>query len=448
MSRLALGIVVLWMACLAAPAKAHFLFVRITPAAEGGRGAEVYFSELAAAGDPRYIDKVAGSKFWLQTATAPFRPLEMQKLSDRLRGHVPTNGTLMVAGQLDYGVLSRPTPFLLRHYSKAVAGKPEELNRMAAKGTALEVVPTFESDRVLLTALLGGKPVPNATFTWVDSDLAGDELKADADGRATFMPPAAGIFSIYTVHVDPRAGQHGNSKYTEVREFATLSFNWPLAPAGADSEAVRLFEDAIAARAVWKDFPGFTAKIDGAVEDRPFKGTVAVAADGSVKFELQDEVLNGWVQDQLESITMHRAASQRPATDRAKPVLRFADDHPDHPLGRLLVFEGGQFASSYRVKDGQIATVNRLLDGKNMTITVLDTFKNPEGLSLPHCYTVQYWDEPTGALERTETAQDLWVRLGQWDLPKEHTVTTSTQNGFSVRSMKLSDHQLWERKPN
>jgi hypothetical protein len=309
-------------------------------------------------------------------------------------------------------------------------------------------VATFENDRVLLTALLAGKPVPSATFTWVDSDLAGDELKADADGRATFTPPGPGVFSIYTAHVDHTPGQHASAKYTEVREFATLSFNWPLAAAGADPEAVKLFEDAIATRAVWKDFPGFSAKIGGDVEDRPFEGTVAVAADGSVKLELQDDVLAGWVRDQLESITMHRAANERPATDRAKPVLRFADDHPDHPLGRLLVFDGGQFASSYRIKNGQIATVNRLLDGKNMTITVLDTSKNSEGLTLPHCYTVQYWDEPTGTLERTETAHDLWVRVGQWDLPKEHTVTTSSQNGFSVRSMKLSDHQLRDRKSN
>jgi len=448
MPRIALGIALLSLVSVAAPAKAHFVFVRITAAAEGGRGAEVYFSEFAAAGDPRYIDKMATGRYWLQTATTPFRPLDMQKLSDRLRGHVPTNGTLMIAGQLDYGVLTRPTPFLLRHYSKAVAGKPEELNRMAAKGTTLEVVATFENDRVLLTALLGGKPVPNAKFTWVDSDLSGDELKADALGRATFTPPGPGIFSIYTGHVDPTPGQHADAKYTEIREFATLSFQWPLSPTEPEPEAVKLFEDAIAKRAVWKDFPGFTAKIAGDVEDRPFAGTVAVAADGGVKLELEDDVLASWVQDQLESITMHRAASGRSGADRAKPVLRFADDHTEHPLGRLLVFEGGQFASSYRIKDGQIATVNRQLDGKNMTITVLDNVKNTEGFSLPHCYTVQYWDEPTGVLERTETAQDLWVRVGQWDLPKEHTVTTSSQNGYSVRSMKLSDHQLGERKTN
>ena len=434
-------LVVSWQGSLA---RAHFLFVRICPPAEGGRAAEVYFSEMAAAGDPRFIAKVATAKFWIQTKPGDFRPLEMRALSDRLRAHVPISGSLMVAGEWDYGVLTRPgqTPFLLRHYSKGVAGPSEEVNRLRPKGTPLEVLASFEPDRVVVTALLDGKPLPNATFSTVDTNLAGDELKADADGRATFAPDSPGIYSIYTQHVDRTAGAHNGTAYKEIRRFATLSFTWPLAPRGADPEAVKLFEDAIAARAVWEDFSGFTAKTDGGIEDRPFDGTVSVTADGSVNLKIQEGAAKEWVQEQLESITMHRAASQTPLADRAKPVLRFADDHDDHPLGRLLTFEGGSFASSYRVNGRQITTVNRLLDGKNMTITVLNNEKNAEGLYLPHCYTVQYWDEPSGKFERTETVQDAWTRIGSWDLPSRHTVTTSSAGGFSVRSFQLHDHRV------
>jgi hypothetical protein len=82
-------------------AQAHFLFVRICPPAEGGRVAEVYFSEYATAGDPRFIDKVASAEFFVQTTPGEFRPLPLRKLSDRLRAHVPVDGTLMVAGRLD-----------------------------------------------------------------------------------------------------------------------------------------------------------------------------------------------------------------------------------------------------------------------------------------------------------------------------------------------------------
>ncbi len=123
-------------------------------------------------------------------------------------------------------------------------------------------------------------------------------------------------------------------------------------------------------------------------------------------------------------------------------MLRFADDHVDHPLGRLLVFEGGEFATSYRVKDRQITSVNRLLDGKNMTITVLENQQNAEGRYLPRNYLVQYWDEATGNLQRAESVQDRWTRVDRWDLPSEHVVTVSTSDGFKVRAMRLSDFRI------
>jgi hypothetical protein len=135
---------------------------------------------------------------------------------------------------------------------------------------------------------------------------------------------------------------------------------------------------------------------------------------------------------------MHRLADKSTGA-RPKPVLRFADDQDDHPLGRLLTFEGGQFASSYRVKDHQITVVNRHIGRRNMTITVLENERNREGKFLPRHYLVHYWDASTGALSRVETVQDRWTRLGAWDLPTEHTVTTSSETGLSVRTVRLTD---------
>jgi hypothetical protein len=433
-----------WLIVFAGRAQAHFLFVRILPPAEGGRAAELYFSEYAAAGDPRYIDKVAPAKLFVQTTPGDFRPLEVQKLSDRLRAHLPLEGTLMVAGELDYGVLTRPmlAPFLLRHYSKAVAGKPEDVNRLQAKGSPLEIVARFDADAVVLTALLNGKPVPSAKFTTVDSDLTSEELAGDASGQVRFVPGAPGVWSVYIQHLDATPGEHKGESYKEVRQFATLSFSWPLARSDADDEAVGLFEGALAARAAWHDFPGFTAEIAADLNDRPFTGTAKVAADGSVALDLGEDPVPEWLQQQLESITMHRAASQTPSAERPKPVIRFADEHTDHPLGRLLAFEGGHFATSYRVRDKQITSVNRFLDGQDMTITTLANERNADGQFLPRSYLVQYWDDASGKLVRTESVQDTWVRVGRWDLPQQHTVTGAGETGFTVRTFVLSKHKL------
>ena len=70
---------------LATQAHAHFLFVRIGAPAEAGRFAEVFFSEQAEAGDPKFVAKIAHTKLWVQTRPGEFRELTVQQASDRLR---------------------------------------------------------------------------------------------------------------------------------------------------------------------------------------------------------------------------------------------------------------------------------------------------------------------------------------------------------------------------
>jgi hypothetical protein len=437
-------------------ARAHFLFIRIDPMAEGGRWAEVYFSDQAEAGDPKFVDKIASTQLWVQTASDPgqYRPLVVHKAVDRLRAALPSTGSLAVVGACEYGVLARPKqpPFLLRHYPKAIVGRPEELNRLTARSESpLEIQATIEGTTLRLVALQEGRPIPAAVFHAVDADLTESTFQAGPDGQAAWTPPDAGRYSVYTDVTTRQAGSAGGKAYEEVRTFATLAFAWPLVrPATeADPEAVALFEDALAGRAAWgDDFPGFAAHLTGTVDRRPFTGSLTVRDDGTVQVETDDPVARPWLQDQLESIVMHRLASSRDdgSQEKTRPVLRFADDQDDHPLGRLLTFVGGHFASSYRVKDHQITVVNRHMGRRNMTITVLDNARNPEGRFLPQSYLVQYWDATSGALDHVESVQERWQRFQSWDLPTTHTVTDASSTGFSVKSVTLSEHRLLEVK--
>ncbi|MFO0950192.1 MAG: DUF3386 family protein [Isosphaeraceae bacterium] len=449
-----------WLAaagCLAVQgeARAHFLFVRVNPMAEGGRSAEVFFSEQAEAGDPTFVEKIAGTELYVQTAARPgtFEPLAVAKANDRLRAVVPAGGSLGVVGVCNYGVLARPgqTPFLLRYYPKALAGKPDELNtlkRMDApvpsgkNPVLLEVMAAFEAGRVRFTALREGKPVPGLKFTTVDSDLSNTETTAGPDGVASWTPPKPGRYSVYVRETLKTPGEHNGKHYDEIREFATLAFTWPVDRTDSDPEAVSLFEQAVAKRAVWSDFNGFRAEVAGELDGRAYSGKVTVSADGTVKAEVDDASAKAWVEDQLASMTMHRLpeAGRDSSKEKTRPVLRFADGQEDHPLGRLLTFQGGRFASSYRVRDGEITVVNRHIGTQNMSITVLDNTPNAEGKSLPHSYLVQYWDAKTGRLNRVETFQQRWTRVGKLDLPTSHLVTAAGDSGLSVRSLTLSGH--------
>ncbi len=438
--RLGLWLFVVLLAC-GQESHAHFLFIRINPAAEAGRSAEVYFSEQAEAGDPKFVDKIAGTKLWLQTTPGSFEPLTVQKGSDRLRAAIPASGSLSVVGVCEYGVLARPnqTPFLLRHYPKAIAGKPEELARLKPRSeTPLEIVATVEGEGLRFVVLQDGKPLPKAVLHTVDSDLSGSELTTGADGAVNWNPSSPGRYSVYTQAVLNKEGEFGGKAYKEIREFATIAFRWPLENAKGDAEAIRLFEDAVSARVQWKDFPGFSARLEGDVDGRSFSGNAVFKGDGSVTVQVDDPVARPWLEDQLGSLAMHRMAD----SPDSRPVLHFADDETDHPLGRLLTFEGGRFASSYRVKDQQIMVVNRQMGKKAMTITVLDNERNRDGQFLPRSYVVHYWDAATGRLERAETTQERWHRVDSWDLPTLHITTAASDAGLSIRSVRLSDHKL------
>lgn len=426
----------------ASEARAHFLFVRVGPFAESGRTAEVFFSERADAGDPKFVGKIAGTRLWAQEEPGEFRPLDVREGADRLRAHVPGSGAVGVVGVCEYGVLARPgeTPFLLRYYPKALAGTPEGLNRLEARpGAPLEIVARFEGERVRLSALVDGKPRPGVTFHVVDADLVEDTVEVNSDGEATWAPEAPGSYSIYFRHDTGEAGSVDGRQYDEIRSFATLAIDWPLVREGADDEAVALFRDALEARAVWgDDFPGFAAEVRGSLEGRSFSGRVTVDDAGNVAVEGLGSSAGDWVTDRLRSIAMHRLGG-----GDEEPVLRFADPADDrHPLGRLLAFEGGRFASSYRIRDRQIRVVNRHVGDDNLTITTLDNVPDAEGRFLPRSYVVQYWDDASGALRRVETVRERWERVGGFDLPAEQTATIATGGAFSVRHLELSGHRL------
>jgi hypothetical protein len=438
-----LSLVILTLFCRSA--EAHFLFIRIGEPAEAGRTVEVFFSERAQAGDPRFIEKTAGTTLTLQAVPGKFQPLAVRKCADRLRAYLPAEGAVSVTGFLEYGVLKREVPFLLRYYPKAIAGDPRELAALRPRHDApLEIDASIEADRVTLSLLRNGKPVPDTVFTTVDDDLVNEEIKADHVGKAVWKPTSHGFYCVYAKSVVKSPGELKGVAYSEIREFATIAFRWPLHRTDADPEAVALFQKALAARATWDQFPGFSADVSGSVDGREFSGKAQVDASGDVTLKLDEGVVKAWVEEQIRSLVMHRLPPGQ--SDAKPPILRFADSETAHPLGRLVVFDGGQFASSYRIAGDQITVVNRNMGGRNMTITVLENTKNADGKQLPQSYTVQYWNAQDGTLERSESFSNRWIRVGHFDLPASLTATAASKSGLSVRKIQFVNHRLSKSK--
>ncbi|MCH7728196.1 MAG: hypothetical protein IH991_17220, partial [Planctomycetes bacterium] len=171
-------------------AHAHFLFIHLDRPAEAGRSAEVFFSEFATSGDPKFVKKIAHTKLWVQSKPGKFRPIEVRQAYDSLKAFVPDAGTIAVVGKCQYGVLQRNVPFLLQYYPKAIAGDPAEIGKLQPfNEIPLEIVAAFVDGKITFTALHKGKPLPGAKFTTVDQFLDNEEFTADKSGRATWKPP-------------------------------------------------------------------------------------------------------------------------------------------------------------------------------------------------------------------------------------------------------------------
>ncbi len=206
----------------------------------------------------------------------------------------------------------------------------------------------------------------------------------------------------------------------------------------ADPAATKLLADARAARAVLKDFPGFSADLEVNVNGKATKGRVSVGPTGDVTTQLSDHEAGLWANSTLGSVVGHRLDGG----GRDTPCV-FADDDADNPLGRAVRVLSDEFHSSYRIRDRQVIVVNRDMKDSRFSITVMENEVNKEGKFLPACFVVNTWDAKTNALTSSETHRQAWKRVDAFDLPESILVVTATSDGKQeARSLKLSNLQL------
>ncbi len=204
----------------------------------------------------------------------------------------------------------------------------------------------------------------------------------------------------------------------------------------ADPEATRLFTEARAARALWKDFPGFSADAEVNLDGKVSRGKVRVDRAGKVTFENLDHPAEAWAKGILTADVGHRldAGSESPSCS-------FADDEANHPLGRAVVVIGDSMGSNYRIRERQIVVVNRKAGKTRFSITLLESRFNKEGKYLPGSFIVHHWDADTGELRRTDSYNHTWKRVDAFDLPVSTRVVTTSRE-VSARSLTLSNHKL------
>ncbi len=207
----------------------------------------------------------------------------------------------------------------------------------------------------------------------------------------------------------------------------------------ADPAATKLLAEARAARAEWKNFPGFSAGLAVNVNGQVVKGRVEISAAGKVKLEGLDKETHGWVRAEIASLVGHRLPN---ASTRDTPCA-FADDNRDHPSGRLIKVLNDELHSSYRIRDDrQIIEVNRQTGPVRFTITVLENRRNKEKQYLPISYVVNTWEGKTGALKSSRAHHHTWQRVGAFDLPATVLTLTASAGTLEARQITFANPKL------
>jgi Protein of unknown function (DUF3386) len=268
----------------------------------------------------------------------------------------------------------------------------------------------------------------------------------------------AGHYGLRVRHVEAKSGQHQGKDYKEIRHYSTRVV-WLDPQAKAEKSAVepnpaasKLLAEARAARALWKDFPGFSADIEVNFDGKASRGKVQVSPEGKLKLEGLDKDQEAWTRRELGSIVGHRLDSGSP---RDTPCA-FTDDVKDHPLGRSIRVLNDELHSSYRIRGKEIVVVNRTMKDRRFTITVLESIANAEGKYLTTSFVVDYWNLESGELLRSDAFSQTWTRVGKFDLPGLTRVIAAAREkaagaaggdaepGFTAKSLTITNHKLLE----
>jgi hypothetical protein len=204
-----------------------------------------------------------------------------------------------------------------------------------------------------------------------------------------------------------------------------------------DPAARQLMLTAHDSRAVWNDFPGFTADVmirtDGVVHN----GKLTVGKDFECQLDIAKEAQQPWVKAKLRSVISHR----RPDDFSTNGFAFIKETGASSEAGQLVEELDG--SGVFRIKDGILLEVIRKDDSQWMEISNLDLLETAEGKQLPEVSSVTFRDPKSGDLKSNVSNTFEWKRFGSFDLPtRTFTVETGASGTRSVREIVFTNHKL------
>lgn len=425
---------VAWMLSLPTPAFAHFLWARLEKGTVRLGLLETPDEPPAAA----LTEKIAAARAWTPEGT----PVALESKDAARCGHLPAGARIVLAEQR-YGVMDRKDAgrgvFLLHYHAKAAMSETDAGTPTRA---GVEILARRQGGTLIAEVRQGGWPVPHAEVTLhLPGDIRRD--RTDLAGKAAFSLPSpvrAGLCGLRAAVVEAKPGTEGGKAYESIRHYATLTF--PVDGIKADPAAWNLLKAAHDSRMMWQpEVTGLSAKAILDDNGKTLAGTVSYsrAQGATVDFPGANEEQRRWAQGLVANLMGHRRGGDF-AQDDGKNPITFAPDDAS-PLGRQVVLHDA-LQSSYRIKDHVVTEVTRTMGGARFTITLLD-WEKPDGAHyLPKHFAVTYFDEKTGALQRSDLFSDRHAPIeGNW-VPVSRRIVTAEKGSFVIRTLTLSEVRL------
>jgi hypothetical protein len=446
------------LALLAGSAEAHFVWIgvgRFQPTAE------IWFNERPEPGDAQLLDRIRSTQAWVRTADGRKLPLRLETSQNQaepaLTAPLPAAAGRSIEAVCRYGVFTRgDQPRLLTYYAKhldAALADPQLAALRRSPALDLDIEPHRTPTGIAFEVWWQNRPASGVDVAIYSGDEAPHMMKTDAQGRVEWNKSLSRLAVRAGLLEPDRRGNLQGKPYDGALHYATLTMAGEggavrpasaAEPAAAELDAQGLLQRARDARSVWRQFPGFRARLDVGQVGYTGQGDLAVTPDGQIqlsRFPPGGDLKQ--VEGYLESLVQHRLAD-----NAADDNVEYAAENESHPLGRLLRFKGDvQLQSSYRIRGDVITEVNREMGDTRFSIAVLQVHRTADHKNLPQVFTVNFWKKATGALERTETHINQWVRVGRFELPRQIELLRATGGGNTLMDLTLSGHQLGADEP-
>ncbi|MCS6775013.1 MAG: DUF3386 family protein [Chloroherpetonaceae bacterium] len=424
----------------ALPARAHFLWAELTPGSTSVL--RIRFSEQAGeATSPSLLARLKPARTW--TAQGQF--LTPEPAEGALETRVP-EGTQVAATHQTWGVMDRSAQgrgiFLLEYYAKAA------IDASAATREVRLPVEAFvrrEKEAFQVQVRHQGKPARNAEIVVQRPGNANLlALRTDDAGKATFKMAGNGLYALRAQVEEARSGEHEGRRFALVRHYTTLTFH--VSSAGTPSEtglsadpaAWNLLKAAHDRRWTFpQDFPGLRGEVVYNDQGRESTATFTYTPGQGVRLDVPEEALRSWswALGQLNNVLGHRRGGDFARGDGSFPIT-FTADPADNPLGRQVRLNDPMH-SMYRVQNRTVVEVTRTMGDTRFTITVLETDDTEDGRYLPRHFVVHYFHARTGALQKTESYSDRYVRQGSHWVPAARRVVVAENGRIISRSLQI-----------